>query len=268
VPRLAETQLAEKKLAGTELAVTQRALRRAIVECDDTYIVDKLVGGRDPRTRLAIHRRNYETSLVNALFTKFPATHWLIGSASLAESARRFIQWQPPRAPCIAEYGEDFPAFLATMPIAERVPSMRWLAELEWHVGKVAIAIEFPALALADLADHDPETLLAARLTMQPGARYLQTPWPVDRLLELYVTESAPEQFQLVPANLCLQIHGARGAYQIRHLDPAEFAFRTSLQDGRTIEEAADAALATDAAFDPGQGVASLMAESLVTTVE
>ena len=250
-----------------QLAETQREFRRAIVEHDTAAIVSELVGGRDPKTRLAIHQRNYEKSLVNALLTKFPATHWLVGSACLTEAARRFIKIRPPRAPCIAEYGEDFPAFLATTPVAQRVPYMNWLAELEWHVGKVAISIAFPALTLGDLTALDPSKLSQAMLTFQPGVHYLKTPWPVDQLLELYVTEAAPEQFQLAPGDICLQIRGARGEYQFRHMTPVEFEFRKSLQRGRTVGDAAEMALDIDAVFDPGQAFTCLMTEGLVTAI-
>src|SRR5438105_10087679 len=105
-----------------------------------------LVGGRDSAKRLAIHQRNYETSLVNALLGKFPATGWLVGSGFLTQAARDFVRLHPPRAPCIAEYGEGFPIYLETRPHAERVPYMRALAELEWCVGHAAIAADRPGL--------------------------------------------------------------------------------------------------------------------------
>src|SRR5437867_1330320 len=128
------------------LAETQSHMRHAVVARESAGIVPLLVGGRDHEKRLGIHQRNYETSLVNALLGKFPATRWLVGTPFLSEAAREFIRVCPPDAPCIAEYGEGFPVFLATRPSTERVPYLRWFAELEWHLGHVAIAIEHPAL--------------------------------------------------------------------------------------------------------------------------
>ena len=77
------------------LAETQSHLRLAIVAHDAARIVPLLVGGRDPQKRLAIHQRNYETSLVNALLGKFPATHWLVGTSFLAESRARVHSSSP-----------------------------------------------------------------------------------------------------------------------------------------------------------------------------
>src|SRR5215472_14599505 len=94
--------------AVSPLAETQAGLRRAVVAGDPTSIVPMLVGGRDVARRLAIHQRNYETSLVNALLGKFPATGWLVGSGFLTQAARDFIRNHPPNAPCIAENGQEF----------------------------------------------------------------------------------------------------------------------------------------------------------------
>jgi len=250
------------------LAETQSQLRRAVVAGDAAAIVPLLVGGRDPQKRLAIHQRNYETSLVKALLGKFPATHWLVGTPFLMESAREFIRVRPSCAPCIAEYGGDFPAFLAMRPFAVRVPYLRWFAELEWHLGHVSIAVDQPALSLGDASILDGASLADATLATQPGVRYLQAPWPIDELIQLYLTEQAPEHFQLAAADVRLEIRGARGAFRINRLDAAEFEFRVAIQGGRTIGTAAELALQADAGFDAGRCFARLLTDGLVTAFE
>ena len=249
------------------LAETQSQLRLAVVAGDAAAIVPLLVGGRDPRKRLAIHARNYETSLVKALLGKFPATHWLMGTPFLAQAAREFIRVRPPSAPCIAEYGADFPVFLATRPLAEGVPYLRWFAELEWHLGQVSIAVDQPASSLGDASIRDGASLADATLAIQPGVRYLQAPWSIDELIQLYLTEQAPEHFQLAAAAVRLEIRGARGAFRINRLDAAEFEFCVAIQGGRTIGRAAELALQADAGFDAGRCFAKLMTEGLVTAV-
>ena len=249
------------------LAETQSRLRRAVVAGDAAAIVPLLVGGRDPEKRLAIHARNYEASLVKALLGKFPATHWLMGTPFLMEAARAFIRVRPPGAPCIAEYGADFPVFLAARPLAEPVPYLRCFAELEWHLGQVSIAVDRPALSLGDATILDGASLADAALAIQPGVRYLEAPWAIDELIELYLTQQAPEQFQLAAAAVWLEIRGARGAFRINRLDAADFEFRVAVQGGRTIGSAAELALAADAAFDAGRSFARLMTEGLVTAI-
>lgn len=250
------------------LAETQAQLRLAVVARDPVGIVPLLVGGRDPQKRLAIHQRNYETSLVKALLGKFPATNWLAGTPFLVESAREFIRVRPPSAPCIAEYGGDFPMFLGTRPLAERVPYLRWFAELEWHLGHVSIAVDEPALGLGDMSSLDPASLADATLAIQPGVRYLQAPWSIDELMQLYLTEKAPDHFQLAAADVRLEIRGARGEFRINRLGAAEFEFRVAIQSGWAIGRAAELALEADADFDAGRCFAKLMTEGLATTIK
>ena len=251
----------------SQLAETQAHMRRAVVAGDRTSIVPMLVGGRDPAKRLAIHQRNYETSLVKALLGKFPATGWLVGSGFLTQAAREFIRVHPPRAPCIAEYGEEFPAYLETRPHADRVSYMRALAELEWCVGHAAIAADRPALNLVSVSALDPETLCDATLVIQDSVRYLESGWPVDDLMKTYLADKAPDRFQLAPGDFRFEIRGSRGAFQINRLDPGQFAFRKSIQEGRTIGGSAELALEADPAFDTGHSFLRLITNGLAVAI-
>jgi hypothetical protein len=104
------------------LAEIQFQMRQALVQGEVEPLASLITGDADGIKRLTVHRRNYETSLTTALVGKFPATCWLVGTAFVAEVARHFVQVQPPRRPCIAEFGEEFPAFLAGSPGADARP--------------------------------------------------------------------------------------------------------------------------------------------------
>ncbi len=134
------------------LTEIQAGVRRAVVLGEDSAVAPWLVGGRDGRKRLAIHHRHYHASLVSALLDRFPGTIWLVGTTFVAEAARRFVQNRPPTRPCIAEYGEDFPAFLAAERGAAELPYLRSFAELEWHLSRLSLAVTLPALSQADLS--------------------------------------------------------------------------------------------------------------------
>src|SRR5881392_2136912 len=100
----------------------QSNFRDAVVNGDSRVIAPTLTGGHNPEKRLTIHQRNYQTSLVDALLTKFPATEWLIGTTLLMEAAKRFVKENPPAAPCIAEYGVTFPHLLGQYTEAHGLP--------------------------------------------------------------------------------------------------------------------------------------------------
>ena len=238
-----------------------------MIDLEVARIAPFLFGGREPEKRLTIHQRNYETSLVDALLTKFPATGWLIGTPLLTEAARHFVHEHPPQAPCIAEYGGDFPDFLSKHPVSERSPYLKDFAELEWCVGQAAIAVDAPPISAGTFSNVTPEMLPDMRLTLQPGLRYMKASWPVDELMKLYLTETAPNQLELAPADVWIEVRGARGEFQLNRLDAGDFTFRKAASEGRSIGEAAELALDVDAAFDPGGALAALLAGGFVVQI-
>jgi hypothetical protein len=249
------------------LAELQAHVRAALVTGAAESVLPLLAGGRDPARRLAVHQRHYEASLVEALLTKFPATAWLAGSEFVSEAARAFLRRHSPTAPCIAEFGGQFPLALALRPGAEDMPYLQPFATLEWHLGRVAVAIEHTPLALAELAAMPADTLADLRLRLQPGLTYVAASWPVDELIGLYLEDRAPEQYRMEPAELWLEIRGARGVFAMRRLDAASFAFRAVLCRGEPIGVAAEMALDADATFDPGLALTALVNEGLAVTI-
>ena len=249
------------------LAETQTWLRDAILAGDGLSAAPLLTGGRDATTRFAIHARHYEASLVSALLGKFPGCVWLLGEPFVTSAARNFVHARPPGMPCIAEYGADFPKFLADVPGAAKVPYVRAFAEAEWHLGLVSVAIDYPPLALTALAPFPAETLADVALRLQPGLAYVSASWPIDELLRLHLCDAAPDRYVLEPAGVRLEISGARGEFRFDRLDEAEFAFRKALADGVSVGAAAELALGLDPNFAPGQALARLFAAELVTGV-
>jgi hypothetical protein len=196
---------------------------------------------------------------VAAIGSKFPATAWLLGIPFLDEAAKQFIRQHPPAAPCSADYGGEFPRFLSTYSCAARVPYLYSFAELEWHLGQVAIAIDRPALSLDAFSTFEINTLMDTCLTLQSGLRYLHASWPVDDLMKLRLTDTAPAEYRLEPADVWLEVAGARGAFRIDRLDAAEFVFRKAVLDGQSIGAAGERALDANTGFDVARAFTTLV---------
>jgi hypothetical protein len=250
------------------LVETQSRLRDAIVNHDGLRVTPLLTGGANPARRLAIHLRHYEASLVNALLGKFPACVWLLGGPFLTAAAREFVHCRPPTAPCIAEYGAELPAMLASRLGAERTPYLESFARLEWLLGQVAVAVDRTPLAMGALSQLPADGLPDLVLTLQPGLGYLQASWPVDDLMKLYLSEAQPDRYVFDPAEVGIEIRGARGEVRIDRLDRASYLFRNSLRQRLTIGAAAEIALAAEPAFDAGRALAKLFSDALVTDIQ
>lgn len=184
-----------------ELADLQGGVCRALVTGDISQVEHVLLGGIDGRKRLAIHQRHYTASLVTALLDRLPATVWLVGSQFVTDAARRFVQEHPPSRPCIAEYGQSFPGFLAAHPAVAHLPYVHSFAQLEWHLGRLALAV-------------DPSE----------GVHYLHAEWAIDELISLFLSGQEPEQFELEHSDIWLEVRGNRGELQMNRLSHADFA--------------------------------------------
>ncbi len=251
------------------LADTQSAFRDVIVaDAPPADVLAGLADVGDKAYRLSIHQRHYDASLVTVLRGRYPTLEWLLGSEFLGAAATLFARQFPPTRPCMAEYGADFPRFLATRSGTERMPWLAELGALERQVGAVSVAIEKPPLALDALttfADIDPERI---SVTLQPGLAYVSAAWPVDELITLRLSGNAPEQLTFDRAPVLLEVRGARGAFRIQRLAEGAYAFRAALNDGAPLGVALEAAANRDPSFDPGAALAALFAENLVTTLD
>lgn len=189
------------------LAEIQAGIRDAVVTGSSAAVAPLLIGGAHPEQRLAIHQRHYLASLTRALVERFPATVWLVGSELVTHAATSFVREQPPSKPCIAEYGDDFPCYLAAHPAAQSLPYLAQFAELEWHLGRLALATDESA-----------------------NVQHLHLEWSLDELIGLYLTDSAPDEYTLRLEDVWLEMRGLRGELQMNRLTAEEFAYQVAAQ--------------------------------------
>jgi Putative DNA-binding domain len=250
------------------LADLQSHFRDAVIHRSTQPIGSFLIGGFQPEKRLLVHQRNYQASLTETLLTKFPATEWLLGTTFLTEAARRFVREYPPSAPCIAEYGIVFPDFLTQCDGAGRLPYVREFAQLEWCIGKAAIAVNQSPIDRTAISAIEVDVLMNTSLILQSGLHYLHATWPIDELMSMYLTNTAPDEFKLAPADVWIEVRGARGEFQLDRLAADEFMFRQSILGGHTIADAAERALEVSGTFDPGRSLAAVISEGLITAIQ
>jgi len=249
------------------LADLQSSVARAMIAGEREPVVALLVGGGQPGKRLDIHLRHYEVSLIAALRDKFPACAWLAGEDVVNAAARAYVHAHPPEQPCIAEYGEDFPRFLANHGRARTMPYLESFGTLEWAVGRVSIAIDHAPISWSNVGRMGSERLVDSVLSLQPGLRYVHSAWGVDQLMTTYLCGTEPERFVLPESAAFIEVHGARGTVQLARLDSASFTFRTELAAGRSVGDAAGSALDYDSAFDPGEALRLLVQAGFVTAI-
>ena len=131
--------------------------------------------GSDPAVRLAVHRNNVVSSLVDALAETFPVVQELVGDVFFRAMAAVFVRTSPPRSRVLAHYGEDFAAFIEGFEPARSVPYLADMARLEMarvHAYHAADAEPVSAEAVA-MATACGDRIGELRLVCHPSVSVL-----------------------------------------------------------------------------------------------
>jgi hypothetical protein len=229
----------------------------AILREDARRVLGAIAGeGLIPAARVQVYRHHVFTSLTASLSATYPAVRRLVGHGFFAFAVDAYIRQGPPAGPCLFEYDATFADFLG--------------APVPGGCGPAGVGDERCAARRGHGADRTREVggRPVGRLTFQldPSAVWLRSPWPVDRIWQANQSDADDE----VPVDM-----GAGGAQlEIRRqaddvvtmtrLAPAEFAFRSALGAGASLETAADTAMTEDPGFDLTEALRALLGEALL----
>lgn len=255
-------------LPPPSLAELQRSFRHAVLDGDNTLAADIIADRVPPPERLDVYRNNVLSSLTAALKESFPAVCTLVDPRFFDYAASSFLRTHPPRQPCLAEYGGDFPDLLATFPPCRALVYLPDVARLEWQAGRVARAPEAPAITPAALRLFAAAEAPHLTLRLQPALAYLSSPWPIDTIWHANRPDGDAENpIDLDSGGVYLELRRRAGAVALHRLDEAEFAFRARLAAGAALAQAAEAALAARPSFDATASLTRLFAEGSVIAV-
>lgn len=151
----------------------------------------------------------------------------------------------------------DLPAFIEGDPVSRDLPPLADLAAFDFAYFLAAQPSPTPSIGACclteTLARQHPELMLR----FQPGWRVLTLDWPVHRLLAETVTA---EKLRALPAEPTrLRVAPVTPGVALTELAPANHALELGLRSGARLAEAARAATAFAADFDPYPVVAALV---------
>jgi hypothetical protein len=212
-------------------------------------------GEADPR-RFAVYRNNVMAGLTRALEQRFPVTVRLVGEQFFRGMAKSFIAGSRPRSPMLAEYGDDFPDFIAAFEAAATVPYLVDVARLEAAWSKAYHAAEATPIDPGALAGIDAQALPAARLRRHPAAALIGSAYPVGSIWAAHRSEVVEPVVRSGRESVLIVRPGADVGVHV--LPPCDAPFAAAVLAGATLGEAAEAALAEDAGFDFGAALVGL----------
>lgn len=228
--------------------------------------------GADPALRLAVHRNNVVSSLIDALADALPVTQALVGVEFFRAMASVFVRQQPPRSRLLVQYGDDMPAFIERFEPARSLPYLADVARLE--------RARVRACHAADAAPVSGEAIGAAlavvdavgrlRLVCHPSVSMLESRFAMASLWAAHQTGDDTDLATVDP-------HEAEAALVLRHgLEvlvlrvPRGFApFYAALLRGDGLADAAaqagEVACGPAQTFDLVEALALLMRHGAIT---
>ena len=205
--------------------------------------------GSDPHQRFAVYRNNVVVSLVDALAARFPVVLALVGEDFFRAMARVFVGQHLPRSPLMADYGEEFPAFVAGFAPAAELPYLTDVAALEAARTRAYHAADALALGPADFAGIAQEALPDLVVETHPSVQIIVSRFAIVSLWAAHQgTLEIGEVDPLTPEDAL--VVRPRLDVEVSRLMPGAAGFLQHLASGKRLGEAAAEAIGAYPAFD------------------
>jgi hypothetical protein len=216
-----------------------------------------LVGpdGNPSSRRFAVYRNNVVVGLIDTLTAAFPVVCRIVGTDFFRAMAAAYAVRHPPRSPIMLDYGCDFPDFISRFTPAATVPYLADVARLERAWAEAYNASEAEPLGHEQLAAIPAEHIGGLIFKLHPTLRLLRSIHPVVTIWQMNLDGGHPEPVDLNLAEDALIIRPF-AEVEVRTIASGGAGFIDALWEGKTLEEAAKAALRENPRFDLAGNIA------------
>lgn len=219
-------------------------------------------GGIDPVSLLSIYRNNALITLTETLAAVYPVVRRLVDPRFFDYAASTFISSNLPLRPCLAEYGSEFPLFLALFPPASGLAYLSDVASLEWAISRVMRSKPEAPISLSAITG-ECEDAAGLRLRVGAGVRYVGSEYPIRKIWLENRSDTDPPEIQLTEAAEHLQVR-LIDVLELKPLPAASWLFRARIADGAELGAATEAAFELDPLFDLPNELASMFGDGLI----
>ena len=209
----------------------------------------------------AVYRNTVMKSCIDALQANFPSVTRLVGEEWFRATAAIYARRDPPRVPMLLEYGAGFADFLVRFEPAVDLPYLPAVARLDRFWSESHVARDEAPLRAEALAGFDPAQLGGRVLRPHAAARWA---WFDVPAYAIWSRNRGESRIDADEPEIAWHSDGALivrpgDAVDWRELDEAGCAFLDACAAGRTLAQAAEAAISVSPAAD----LAALMARLL-----
>lgn len=228
-----------------------------------------LAAGERSRAGLSIYRNTVASARADALSGLVPTIQRLVGADWFRSAALAFAVEHPPQSPVLDDYGRDFPAWLAVFPPARPMAYLAPVARLDLAWSLTHRCEDAPALNASHLAGMAAPALFASRVVLHPSAQIFWFDWTVPSIW-LSNRPDAETGNSVAWTDTAEGLLIARPGLVVtqRRLSRSEWMFLDACRHGRTLGQAATAALGADPYADLSQIFADLLSAGVFTRLE
>jgi hypothetical protein len=235
------------------LAELQQAMGQALLARD---VVSRALPtawfNGDASGGLKVHRNTIIGACCAALRLSYPTVERVLGAPLFESLAADYARAQPPAAPALDEYGEDFAAFMVARATPADAPLLRELAHYDWLLERVTHARcnEFNSSPAAQLEG-------GLQLYFATSLRLCEAHFAVEQMRAAVACSIAPGERRVLA--VWRREHGVA----VSELRPPAAAFTTALLlQGTTLEVALQAATVAAGVADEAS-VAGVIAQQV-----
>lgn len=224
--------------------------------------------GSEPAARLAVHRNNVVSSLIDALADTCPVVQAMVGVEFFRAMASVFVRQSPPRSRVLAHYGQSFPDFIADFPPAQVVPALADMARLEAARVRAYHAADAEPLGaeVVGQALSSGDRMAELRLLLHPSVSLIESARAVVSIWVAHQDDRDLERIDVDRAESALVLRTGLDVLVLA-LAPGADAFVSGLQRGLALGDAAAEAAASAAGFDLSATLAQLLGHGALTSI-
>lgn len=226
--------------------------------------------GSDPTVRLAVHRNNLVSGLVDGLGLRFPVTQRLVGEAFFRAMAALFVRQWPPRSAVLAHYGDGLAGFIDHFEPAQSLPYLADMARLEQARSRACHAADAPVLTAecAAPALASGVRIGELRLVCQPSCSLVTSAHAVVSLWAAHQGAAEPSlaAIDLSQPEAALVLRPGLDVHVVP-LTPGVAAFVAALLRQADLADAAASALSASPCFDLAAALRLLVVQGALTTI-
>lgn len=200
--------------------------------------VDALDGTRPWHPALSVYRNTALKGAIDALADNHPTVSTILGATAFLALAADFVADVPPQSPVLADYGAGFGDWLEAQPIAQVLPYISAVAQIDRLRVESHLAAEADVLDPRALTAISAEHWSASGAVLHPATRFAWFTVPAPSIWLAHIADGdddiAPEW--RAEGVLVTRRFGAVTAYAI---NAAEHRILFGLRLGETVGQAA-----------------------------